>query len=99
MLTFLNIVQLVLYIALLALVGQGILYVLAGERRDSNFFYRTLQVVSRPFTALMRRLTPKLVADEHVPVVTFFLLLVIYAVVTFEKVSLCISLNMEGCSK
>ena len=99
MLTFLNIVQLVLYIALLALVGQGVLFVLAGERRDSNFFYRTLQVVSRPFTALMRRLTPKLVADEHVPVVTFFLLLVIYAVVTFEKVSLCISLNMEGCSK
>jgi hypothetical protein len=97
MLTLLNIVQLVIYIALIALAGQGVLYVLAGARRDQNFFYRTLQVVSKPFTVPMRKLTPRLVADQHVPVVTFLLLLVIYVVVTFEKINLCIASGMEGC--
>lgn len=97
MLTLLNILQLVIYIALIALAGQGVLYVLAGARRDQNFFYRTLQVVSKPFTVPMRKLTPRLVADQHVPVVTFLLLLVIYVVVTFEKINLCMASGMEGC--
>ena len=97
MLTVLNILQLILYIALLALAAQGVLYVLAGARREQNFFYRTLQVVGKPFTRVVRKLTPAKVADHQVPIVTFFLLLVVYAVVTFEKISLCVSLNMVGC--
>lgn len=97
MLLFLNAAQLILYIALLALVGQGVLYVLAGARRDSNFFYRLLQVVTKPFTVPVRWLTPRQVADRHVPLVAFLLLTVLYAVVTFEKISLCMAMNMEGC--
>lgn len=97
MLALLNIAQLVLYVALLALAGQGVLYVLAGPRRESNFFYQLLRVVSRPFTALVRRLTPAKVADQHIPIVTFGLLLIVYAVVTFEKIDLCVSQNMAGC--
>jgi hypothetical protein len=97
MLSFLNIAQLVLYIALLALVGQAVLYVLAGANRERNIFYQLLQIVSKPFTLLVRKLTPKQVADRHVPLVTFFLLLIAYAVVTFEKIALCVDAGMEGC--
>jgi uncharacterized membrane protein len=97
MLTVLNILQLVLYIALLALVGQGALYVLAGARRDGNIFYRLLQVISKPFTVPVRWITPRQVDDRHVPVVTFLLLLIVYAVVTFEKINLCLAANMAGC--
>ena len=97
MLTVLNISQLVLYIALLALAGQGLLYVLAGARREQNFFYRLLQVIARPFTVPVRWITPRQVADAHVPVVTFFLLLIVYAIVTFEKIDLCIASQMQGC--
>ena len=96
MLTFLNIFQLVLYIALLALVGQGILYVLAGDKRDSNFFYKLLQVLSKPFTLPVRKITPKQVGDSQVPIVTFFLLVVVYFVVTVERADLCITSNMVG---
>ncbi len=98
MLTFLNIVQLVLYIALLALVGQGLLYLLAGPGRDTNIFYQMLRTVGRPFTAVVRKMTPPKVADRHVPILTFGLLLLVYFVVTFEKISLCVSLNMVGCN-
>jgi hypothetical protein len=97
MLNFLNIAQLVLYIALLALAGQALLYVLAGPRRDQNIFYQLLQIVSKPFTLLVRKTTPRQVADRHVPVVTFLLLLIVYAVVTFEKIALCVQSGMEGC--
>ncbi len=97
MLSFLNAAQLVLYIALLALVGQALLYVLAGANRDRNFFYQLLQIVSKPFTLLVRKLTPKQVDDRHVPLVTFFLLLIAYAVVTLEKIALCVDAGMEGC--
>ena len=96
MLMFLNIVQLVLYIALLALVGQGILYVLAGEKRSTNLFYQLLQVLSKPFTWPMRKLTPPQVADRHVPVVTFLLLVIIYFIVSFERANLCIASNLVG---
>jgi cytochrome b561 len=97
MLTALNLAQLVLYIALLALFGQGLLYVLAGAKRSTNLFYQLLQIVSKPFTLLVRKLTPARVADQHVPVVTFFLLLIAYVVVTFEKIDLCVRSGMEGC--
>jgi cytochrome b561 len=97
MLTFLNLVQLVLYIPMLALLGQGALYVLAGPRRQTNFFYQLLQLLSKPFTAAVRKLTPTKVADEHVPVVTFFVVLLAYVVVSFEKVDLCLSLGVEAC--
>ncbi len=96
MLTALNLAQLVLYIALLSLVGQGILYVLAGPRRDTNFFYKLLQVLSKPFTLPVRKITPRQVGDSQVPVVTFFLLVVLYAIVTFERADLCVSSQMVG---
>ena len=97
MLTFLNFVQLILYIALLALLGQGLLYVLAGAKRESNVFYQLLRIVSKPFTMAVRRITPAKVADQHVPLVTFGLLVIVYFVVTFEKINHCVGLNMVGC--
>jgi hypothetical protein len=96
-LTFLTLMQLVLYIPLLALLGQGLLFVLAGQRRDTNFFYQLLKLLSKPFTAVVRRLTPAKVADHHVPLVTFLLLTVIYVVVTVERISLCLRVGVELC--
>ena len=96
MLIFLNVLQLVLYIALLALAGQGALYVLAGATRQRNVFYKLLQVLSKPFTALVRKITPRQVSDAQVPVVTFLLLAVLYAVVAFERADLCVASNLVG---
>ena len=97
MLLFLSAVKLICEIALLALLGQGLLFVLAGAKRDGNFFYQLLKVLSRPFTWLMRKVTPPQVADAHVPFVAFFVLALAWAVVTFEKIRYCVGVNMEGC--
>ncbi len=97
MLTVLEILQLLLYVALLALAGQGALYLLAGAGREQNLFYRLLRSVPQPFVALVRRLTPSQVADRHVPVLTFALLALAYAVVTFEKIALCVRIGVDAC--
>jgi hypothetical protein len=97
MLTFLTLLQLVLYIPLLALLGQGILYVLAGPRRQGNFFYQLLQLLSKPFTFVVRKITPRQVGDHQVPIVTFFLLVIVYIVVTLERIQLCLQAGIEVC--
>jgi cytochrome b561 len=96
-LTLLSLLQLLLYIPMLALLGQGVLYVLAGTRREGNFFYQLLQLMSRPFTWLVRRLSPRQVADRHVPVATFCLLVVAYGAVTLERIGLCLRVGLELC--
>jgi len=97
MLTLLTLLQLTLYIPLLALLGQGILYVLAGPRRQSNFFYQLLQLLAKPFTFVVRKITPRQVGDHQVPIVTFFLVVILYLVVTFERINACLQAGIEVC--
>lgn len=97
MLLLLDVLQLVLYIALLALLGQGALHLLAGAARDRNVFYRMLRTMGRPFTRLVRALTPARVADRHVPLLTFVLLLGAYLAVTVAKIALCLRTGMQAC--
>jgi hypothetical protein len=97
MLSVLNALQLVLYIALLALAGQGLLYLLAGPARERNVFYQLLRIVGRPFTATVRALTPAALSDRHVGLLTFALLALGYAVVTIEKIRWCVRIGVELC--
>lgn len=97
MLLFLSSAKLVCEIALMAMLGQGLLAVLSGAKRDSNFFYQLLKILTRPFTAVARFITPRQVGDHQVGFVAFFLLAVVWAIVTFEKVSYCLNNKMIGC--
>jgi hypothetical protein len=96
-LLFISAVKLICEIAVLALLGQGLLYVLAGEKRESNIFYQLFKIVTKPFTKVARFITPRQVGEHQVPFVAFFLLLVIWVVATIEKIQYCVGQNMEGC--
>ncbi len=97
MLLFLNIAQLVLYIGGLALMGQGLLFVLSGQKRDTNLFYQLFQVLNRPWMALARLISPARVDPQHHGWVAFFVTAVLYIAVTLAKIEHCISAGMEGC--
>lgn len=97
MIAFLNTAQLLLYIGLLALVGQGLLYVLAGSKRDGNLFYQLFQVVNRPWLALARWVSPARVDARHHGWVAFFMTAVLYIAVTLARIEHCISAAMAGC--
>ena len=97
MLTAILIVKLIAEIALLSLVGQWILGLLAGAKREQNFFYKTLGVVGRPFVAGARYITPKFVLERHLPLVAVILLTFIWAGATVLKVQTCLQIGVEYC--
>ncbi len=90
MLLFWLCVKLLCEVGLLALLGQGVLHLLAGPQRERNFFYGVLRVATRPLTAVARKLTPARVAEHHLPWVAAFLLAVFWLVATLEKLSRCL---------
>lgn len=97
MLLFLNIAQLVLYIGALGLIGQGLLYVLAGHGRDTNLFYQLIGMVNKPWTLAARFISPKQIIDRQVPFVAFCIVGVLYIAVTLAKIEHCISIGIEAC--
>lgn len=97
MLFLLNISQLVAYIGLLAMLGQGLLFILAGQKRQTNLFYQLFQVLNKPWFALARWLSPAKVSVQHHGYVGFFVLGVLYLAITVAKIEHCIGVGMVGC--
>ena len=98
MLRFLNILQVILYVPLLSLLGQGALFVLAGGRHRDNFFYQLLVTVASPFTVVVRKLTPKSLSNGHVGFITFMLVAVCSFIVFAERGYLmCEQLGHTDC--
>lgn len=77
-------------VALLALLGQGLLAVLAGSKRATNPIYQLFQVVTRPVLQLMRLITPHLIMDKHLPFVAFFLLFWLWIALAVLKRHYCV---------
>jgi hypothetical protein len=97
MLLLASAVKLVAEIALMAFLGQALLALLAGEKRQQNFFYRLLQVLTNPFMRAARFITPRVVIDRHVPVAAFVMLLSVWVVATIAKISLCVQMGVAQC--
>lgn len=72
-----------------ALLGQGVLALLAGKSRHTNVFYQILQTVTRPVIRAVRFITPRFVIDAHVPLISFFLLFWLWIALAIAKRSLC----------
>jgi hypothetical protein len=92
-----SILKLLAEIALMAFLGQGVLAMLAGAKRDQNLFYQVLQVMTRPFVAGARLVSPKVILDRHVPIVAFLLLSFAWLFVTITKINICVEIGVELC--
>jgi hypothetical protein len=90
-------VKLIVEIALMALAGQFLLGLLAGAKREQNFFYRVLQVLTNPVVKGVRFLTPRVVLDRHVPLAAFALLASIWLLTTIVKIDLCLRVGIDQC--
>lgn len=97
MILLLDIAQLVLYIGLLALAGQGLLHVLAGSRREGNLIYQLFQVVNRPWLGLADRLSPAGWSPRRRGLLALGLVAALYLAVTLAKIAHCLSVAMAGC--
>jgi hypothetical protein len=97
MLLFISIIKLLAEIALLALAGQFVLGLLAGAKRETNFFYRLFDVLTKPVIKVMRFVTPRAVIDRHVPVAAFVALISVWLIATIAKVNVCMQVGMAQC--
>src|SRR5262245_34510274 len=75
-------------IAAVALLGQGILWVIAGSKRQQNAIYQLFRTLTSPVTKVTRLITPRVVLDQHLGLVAFFLVVVLWVVLTALKIKM-----------
>jgi hypothetical protein len=92
-----EIVKALAEIALLSLFGQGVLWMLAGRRREQNAFYRLFQVLTRPLVRGARFVAPRVVLDQHLPLVAFLLLFFVWLAATLTKIDICVRIGVHLC--
>jgi hypothetical protein len=71
---------------LLVLLGQGLLYVFAGAGRRNNIVYRMFATVTGPVMKATRFVTPRFIVDQHIGLVAFFLLCILWIAALALKV-------------
>lgn len=89
MLTVIVLVKALVEVAGLALLGQGLVYVLAGAGREQNVFYRVLKIIASPVVKITRWITPKFISDGQIPFLAFVLVAGLWIGLTLEKVAQC----------
>ncbi|MCS7023137.1 MAG: hypothetical protein NZU63_15090, partial [Gemmataceae bacterium] len=70
------------------LIGQGVLYVLAGRNREQNFAYRILKTVTSPVFALARLIAPRFFVQEYLWALAPAIVLVLWVLFTYLKIRL-----------
>jgi len=73
-------------VAGVAMLGQGVLWVLAGSKRDQNLVYGMFKTLTSPVMKATRWITPRVVLDQHLGLVAFFLLIVLWLGLTVMKI-------------
>ena len=73
------------------MLGQGLLYLLAGRRRNENFIYQLFALLTRPVIRLTRIITPRFVRDDHIPIAAFLLLVWLWIGLAMAKRYICIT--------
>ena len=84
-----TLLRILVEVAGLALLGQGALALLAGERRHDNPFYGILRMVTGPVVRTVRAITPRFIVDAHVPFAALLLLLWAWIALALARRQLC----------
>lgn len=95
--TILSMLRALVEVAGVFMLGQGLLYVIAGRKRAENFVYQLFSLLTRPVFRATRTITPRFVRDEHVPVAAFLLLLWLWIGLAMAKRYVCVTRALD-CS-
>jgi len=81
-------------IAAMALLAQGLIGLLSGKAKQENFVYRLFQVVTAPIIRITRAITPRLIADQHIGLASFFILFWLWVALIYAKSYVCHAQNL-----
>jgi len=73
-------------VAAVGMLGQGLLYVLAGKGREQNIVYQLFKTITSPVMRLTRFITPRIVLDRHIWLVSILMLGMLWVVLTVLKI-------------
>lgn len=76
-------------VAMLFLLGKGLLGLLAGSRRDSNMMYKLFVIVTAPVLKIARKLTPRQIIDKHLSYIAFAVLFWLWIALAWLKRLYC----------
>jgi len=83
-------------IAGVAFLGQGVLWVIAGAKRQENLVYKLFKTLTSPVTRVTRLITPRIIIDAHIGLVAFFLLIVLWVALTAAKIKMVLDAAAGG---
>ncbi len=91
MLHFVSSLKLICEIVGLCLIGQGVLYILAGATREKNLPYQLLRMVTNPVIKALRFVTPRFVLDQHLGLLAFLVVFMVWFWAGHTKLALCLT--------
>ena len=77
------------------MIGQGILFILAGKARQQNFVYQMFLIITNPVIKATRFITPRFVRDDHIPIAAFLLLTWLWLGLAIAKRYVCVSQGLD----
>ena len=88
-LLLLGALRLLVEVAMLFLLGQGLLALLAGSRRHTNTMYKLFLIVTGPVVKAMRLILPRQIIDKHLPFIGFAVLFWLWITLAWLKRLYC----------
>ena len=84
-LNIVSILRVLVEVAGMFLLAQGLLYLLAGATREKNIVYQLFKIITRPVIQMTRFVTPRVIVDKHIPFVAFFILFWLWLLLAYVK--------------
>jgi hypothetical protein len=84
-------------LSLMFIVGRFLLGLLAGAKRETNVFWQLLDVASKPALWITRKISPKLILDQHIPLATSSWLIIAWVLVVQLKIEMCLEMGIASC--
>jgi hypothetical protein len=79
------------------IVARFILGLLAGAKKTANIFWQLLDVAAKPALWLTRKVSPKLILDQHIPFAAASWLVIAWVFVVKVKIDMCVNLGIATC--
>ncbi|MBK7501548.1 MAG: hypothetical protein IPI14_01890 [Polaromonas sp.] len=84
-------------LSLMFIVGRFILGLLAGAKKSTNIFWQLLDIAAKPALFITRKLSPKLILDQHIPLAAASWLVIAWVFVVKQKIELCVQAGASLC--
>ena len=95
-LQLIGILRALVEVAGMFLLAQGVLFLLVGRTRDTNFVYQLFRIVTRPVVSSARFVLPKAIVDRTIPFIAFFILFGLWIFLAYARQVVC-RLNGLAC--